>query len=162
MDLCSLSNDELGERDIAIVNLACSSGLPGSEVIDVRGCLKLCDEWAKGIRWQTDHRIETEFRQNPGKFENSEPLFRMVKLVCALQQHCGVRYDPAKRDAKDEDPFELHEHFIYGPIQGPGGTCATLPVLYAAIGRRMGYPIRLVTIRQHMFCRWDDPRLGYV
>jgi hypothetical protein len=31
-----------------------------------------------------------------------------------------------------------------------------MPVLYVAIGRRLGYPMRLVLAKQHVFCRWDD------
>ena len=31
------------------------------------------------------------------------------------------------------------------------------PYYYAAIGRRLGYPIKLVKTREHIFCRWDDP-----
>jgi hypothetical protein len=30
-----------------------------------------------------------------------------------------------------------------------------MPVLYATIGRRLGYPIRLVKAKRHLFCRWD-------
>jgi hypothetical protein len=32
-----------------------------------------------------------------------------------------------------------------------------MPSLYAAIGRRLGYPIRLVSCKEHGFARWDDP-----
>lgn len=31
-----------------------------------------------------------------------------------------------------------------------------MPVLYAAVGRRLGYPIKLVSAVSHLFCRWDD------
>ena len=31
-----------------------------------------------------------------------------------------------------------------------------MPVMYVAIGRRLGYPMRLVAAKEHMFCRWDD------
>lgn len=31
-----------------------------------------------------------------------------------------------------------------------------MPVLYAAVGRRLGYPIKLVQGNGHLFCRWDD------
>lgn len=36
------------------------------------------------------------------------------------------------------------------------GTCASLPVLYVALGRRMGYPMHLVAAKGHLFARWDD------
>lgn len=32
-----------------------------------------------------------------------------------------------------------------------------MPVLYVAVGRRLGYPLRLVTTHRHQFARWDDP-----
>ncbi len=32
-----------------------------------------------------------------------------------------------------------------------------MPVLYAAIGRRLGYPIKLAFAKEHVFCRWDEP-----
>jgi hypothetical protein len=33
-------------------------------------------------------------------------------------------------------------------------------VLYAAVGRRLGYPIYLVCANGHLFCRWHDFRTG--
>ena len=32
-----------------------------------------------------------------------------------------------------------------------------MPALYIAIGRRLGYPLRLVTTKAHLFIRWDSP-----
>lgn len=142
------------------MNLACSVGLPGAEVIDVPGCLKAIDDWAVGVRRLTEVGLRKEFRPYKEKYDYSEPLYRMVKLALTLKDHCGVRYDAAKIGLTPADPFDLHEQFIHGPIQGPGGTCATLPMLYAAVGRRLGYPVKLVPAKAHMFCRWDDPATG--
>jgi hypothetical protein len=36
-----------------------------------------------------------------------------------------------------------------------GGTCASMPVLYTAVARRLRYPIKLVSANGHLFCRWD-------
>jgi hypothetical protein len=33
-----------------------------------------------------------------------------------------------------------------------------MPVLYLAIGRRLGYPLKLVTTKAHLFLRWEDAR----
>lgn len=100
------------------------------------------------------------FRPNPSEFNNSEGYFRVLGMVSVLQRHCGVRYDPSKIGAGPEVPFEFHEQFIHGAIQGPGGTCSTLPVVLAAVGRRLGYPIRLVCTKRHLFARWDDSNTG--
>jgi len=40
------------------------------------------------------------------------------------------------------------------------GTCVSLPVLYMALGYRLGYPIRAVTVPGHIFCRWENPATG--
>ncbi|MEM9066591.1 MAG: hypothetical protein AAGB51_14000 [Planctomycetota bacterium] len=42
-------------------------------------------------------------------------------------------------------------------IDGSGGTCVSMPALYVAVGRRLGYPMHLVTTRAHVFARWDGP-----
>jgi hypothetical protein len=38
--------------------------------------------------------------------------------------------------------------------------CGTLPVVYAAVARRLGYPLRLVRTLSHIFNRWDDRATG--
>ncbi len=70
----------------------------------------------------------------------------------------GVR-DPTFQDPKCIDPDfrDSRDLFIHGIIDGPGGTCASMPVLYVAVGRRLGYPLKLVETRGHLFIRWDDP-----
>jgi hypothetical protein len=35
-----------------------------------------------------------------------------------------------------------------------------LPVLYVAIGRRLGYPLKLVNTVEHLFVRWEDSDSG--
>jgi hypothetical protein len=35
------------------------------------------------------------------------------------------------------------------------GTCSSMPVLYVAIGRRLGYPLKLATTKSHVFIRWE-------
>jgi hypothetical protein len=75
-----------------------------------------------------------------------------------LQRDCGVQYNPEKRDP--EVPFEPADSFIFGIVQGNGGTCASLPALYCAVAHRLGYPMFLVTARgekwDHVFVRWVD------
>jgi hypothetical protein len=60
-------------------------------------------------------------------------------------------------------PFCPEDTFVHGIIHGEGGTCASLPVVYVAVGRRLCYPLKLVEAKGekdlygHQFCRWDDP-----
>ena len=46
--------------------------------------------------------------------------------------------------------------FLHGFTEKRSGSCSSLPVLMVAIGRRCGYPLKLVTSKGHLFCRWDD------
>lgn len=158
--LVRLTDAELAATDVAVINLACAVGLPGSERIDAARCLTCLDDWALGVRELTERALQSEFPRVADEYGGSEPLFRMVKLVHLLQRRCGVRYNPAKVGAKSDDPFVTDDQFLHGAIQGPGGTCASLPVVYTAVGRRIGYPVRLVYTNGHVFCRWDDSATG--
>lgn len=80
----------------------------------------------------------------------------MLVFVTVLQRNIGVTY------AKDEveRPFDCTDsrlHFIHGLLEGRGGTCTTMPVLFVALGRRLGYPLKLVSAAIHFFVRWDAP-----
>jgi hypothetical protein len=35
-----------------------------------------------------------------------------------------------------------------------------MPVLYASIGRNLGYPIYIVCAKGHLFCRWQSVKTG--
>lgn len=155
-----MTDDELARQDVGAMNLAFAVGLPGSERIDAAGCLKALDDWATGIAIETDSLLKTVYPRDAEKYGHSVPLYRMVVLVRVLQKRCRVLYNPAKINVKPNDPYETDDQFIHGAIQGPGGTCASLPVVYTAVGRRMGYPIRLARTWLHVFCRWDDPDAG--
>ena len=155
-DLVRMSDAQLRAIDIALVNLACVADLPGTIQPDATFCLQKLDEWAQRAKEETEGSL-ARFRQKPGDYQNSEAYFRILKMVTVLWKQCGVRYNEAKIPL--EVPLDTEDSFVHGVIQGNGGTCASLPVAYAAVGRRLGYPIKLVTARTekfgHLFCRWD-------
>src|SRR5260370_30438785 len=76
-------------------------------------------------------------------------------MVLVLQKRFGLRYNLAK--VAPETAFTTADTFIHGALLGDGGTCASLPVVYVAVGRRLGYPLRLVSAKQHFFVRWEGP-----
>jgi hypothetical protein len=158
-NLLHLSDAELGAMDTAVVNLACAVGLPGWEAMDVARCITTLNDAAVWVEEITAKSIRPEFHANPSQYEHNEPLFRMVKLVHVLQRCFRILYNPA-RIMPSGEPIRAHDEFIFGAIQGPGGTCATLPIVYTAVARRLGYPVRLVWTKSHAFCRWDDPLTG--
>lgn len=153
--LLSAGADGLAGMDIAEMNLLCAAGLPGADEIDIDELLAKLDGWAERVKAETDRNMH-RFRENPGEYKNSEAYFRAMMLVTVLQQDLGVRYNPARsRDIDFKRPADL---FIHGMIASDnGGTCVSMPVLYAAVGRRAGYPLKLVLAKAHVFVRWDSP-----
>jgi hypothetical protein len=153
-----MSDAELGRYDIAAVNLACAVGLPGAEAIDIASCLQKLDAWAEQVRIETQ-LAWGRFHRNPANWDGSQALFKVHHLVSVLQSDFGVRYNPAKMAA--DAPFFTEDSFVHGITHGLGGTCASLPVVYAAVGRRLRYPLKLVSALGpncgHCFLRWDEP-----
>jgi hypothetical protein len=100
------------------------------------------------------------FRRDPADFNRSEAYFRVLVMVTVLQRDLGVRYNPDSINTREFN--DSREGFIHGLLR-PGkrvGTCANMPVLYAAIGRKLGYPIYLVHASGHLFCRWHNAYTG--
>jgi hypothetical protein len=150
------SDADLDRLDIAEVDLACADGLPGSERLDVPACLAWVD---RAAAWALRHTLDAQdqFARSPADYDHSEGIFRVVALMSVLQRGMGARYNPRRIADPEAPPADSRDTFIHGIIAGPGGTCASLPVLYAAVGRRLGYPLRLVETARHLFVRWDDP-----
>ena len=101
-------------------------------------------------------------RADPADYDGSEAVYRMVMLVTVVQADFGVTYDA---DAVERKTFASSgEGFIHSLLSprtaDRRGTCANLPVLYAAVARRLGYPLYLACAKGHLFCRWHDARTG--
>jgi len=153
--LARMRDDRLGALDIADLNLACAFGLPGAEGIDPRACLRKLDAWADLVRRSTQ-RWWQKFQNSPADYGDSPGQFRMLALVTVLQRDLGVRYNLAFSQG-EYDARDSRDLFLHGLLEGHGGTCVTMPVLYIAIGRRLGYPLRLVQAKEHLFARWVEP-----
>lgn len=148
------TGDSIAGFEIAKTSLACAMGLPGSENLDQAACLAWIDKAAAWTRQHTDRTIE-RFQTQPEVFYGCEAIFRIVALYEVLQRRLKVRY-AAHRIGDVTSPWpDSRDHFIHGPISGYGGTCVSLPMLTIAVGRRLGYPLKLVATQGHFFARWD-------
>ena len=162
-ELLSVEPSRLGECDITLMNLLCAEGLPNSEGLDVQSSLALLDGWASRVRAETQ-RHYYRFQRNPGEFDHSEGYFQMLMMAVVLYEDCQVRYNPERiatpgQAALDDGFFaDSRDVFLHG-LLGPQrmGTCSSMPVLYVAVGRRLGYPVKLVTTKGHLFVRWESP-----
>jgi hypothetical protein len=81
-------------------------------------------------------------------------------LTTMIQRDFGVRAEPLLNDCNREGWSDSRNIFLHGLLAGLPGTCSNIPVLFAALGRRLGYPLRLVGTARHQFLRWDDPVSG--
>jgi hypothetical protein len=159
--LLALSADELAKVDIARVNLLCVEGLTGSLAKGMDEPLAQLDRWAERVQAETG-RHRYRFERNPAEFEGSEGFFRMLMLGVVLAEDYGVHYHSGWRtgmeQASDTDGFFARaDHVFLSGLLGPErrGTCNSMPVLYVAVGRRLGYPLKLVTTKGHLFVRWE-------
>lgn len=145
--------EAIAGSDIARLNLACAVGLPGAQQLDVAGTIAELDRWAEHVKAETERNFH-RFRAQPGEFQNSEAYFRALMLIVALQGDLGVHYNPAR--ISEPDFTNSKDLFLHGMVaDANGGTCVSMPVLYVAIGRRLGYPMRLTLTKGHVFARWD-------
>jgi hypothetical protein len=148
----------LSQFQIAHLNTLCASSLPGAGDLDVDGCLHTLAAWTAIVHDETERQLR-QFMRNPADFQNSEAYFRVLVMITVLQRDLGIRYDP---DSINKRTFGTsREAFINGLLTGEKtGTCANMPVLYAAVGRNLGYPIYLVCAKGHFFCRWQSIKTG--
>ena len=144
------------------MNLLCSEGLPGAESLNIEECLAKLDQWAQHVKSETDRNFH-QFRENPGNFNNSEGYFRALLLIVVLQQDFNVHYNPAHitpPDSPEPDNVffaDSNDLFLHGLASPPAmDTGISIPVPYVAIGHRLGYPMKLVTAKDHLFARWQS------
>lgn len=151
----------LEKAEVASVNLLCAEGLSGGLDGLLKENLDKLDHWAGRVRNETE-RHQYRFTRNPTEFEQSAGFFKMLMMAVVLAEDCGVHYvtnrqiDPtsaAEGDGFFANPSDVFLHGVLGPNRG--GTCSSLPVLHVAIGRRLGYPLKLVTTKGHLFVRWE-------
>lgn len=162
-ELLNLRPDQLPLVDIAAMNMLCAQGLPGAEDIKIEECLTTLDRWAQRVKSETARNFH-HFREDPAYYYSSEAFYKMLIMAVVVYEDFGVRYNPKwtapPSETRPDDHFfaDAHDLFIHG-MAGPRrlGTCSSMPVFYIALGRRLGYPLKLVTTRQHLFMRWDSP-----
>ena len=147
------------------MNLLCAEGLHGAENLNVENFLARLDGIAQHVELET-RRHYYRFQNNKAEFNHSEGYFRMLLMAVTLQQDLEIHYNPQRITAvgvfEPNDVFfaDCRDVFVHGMIAEDRrmGTCASMPVLYVAVGRQLGYPLKLVPTQNHLFVRWEDNR----
>jgi len=160
-ELLKISSERQTLAPVAELNLLCAQGLEAGNGPDLAQCQSTISLWAKHVQSETE-RHRYRFTKNPAEFENSEGFFKMLMLAVVLAEDYNVHYDERRKSAPDSaaaadgffsEPKSVFLHGLLGPERQ--GTCSSLPVLFVAIGRELGYPLKLVTTKSHMFVRWE-------
>jgi hypothetical protein len=162
-ELLALPPADLEKCDIARMNLLCAESLPGAENLNVDEYLATLDVWAQHIKSEIDRNFH-HYSEDPGYFFNSTNFYKMAMMAVVLYEDYNIRYNPkwmaAPGTEGPDDHFfaDSRDIFIHRLIGDQRtGTCSSMPVLYIALGRRLGYPLKLVKAKGHLFMRWDTP-----
>jgi hypothetical protein len=161
-ELLALPPADLEKCDLARMNLLCAEGLPGSEDLKIDDTLATLDSWSQHVKSETDRNFH-HFQEGPKDFNNSEAYYRALLLITVVQQDFNVHYNPAHittpESPEPDNTFfaDSKDLFLHGLVSPRAmGTCISMPVFYVAIGQRLGYPMKLVTAKDHVFARWEN------
>ena len=168
--LVALSDAELEKTDVLEMNIAVAREIPGLEKLQYGHYRQIVDGWTDQFRrWLPT--VEHGFHEAPQRYKNDINFFRLGMLAQFLDETVGIAYDEKeKRDQlqadkegrKAEARYVNPGHLLlHGLVDTKRGTCATMPALHAAIGRRLGWPVGLACADSHFICRYDDGKVRY-
>ncbi len=148
-DLATLPEDELETIDPLVVNMIVAKELPELTDIDFGKYVRIVDGWAERISSGLA-AAEANGATDPS-YEVDPNIWRAGGMAIAVAgRSIGIMYT---RDVTLTDHADL---FVPGMIETKEGTCSNMPMLHLAIGWRLGWPLKAVVTRDHMWCRWDD------
>lgn len=155
--LLNLSVEELARVDIAIVNMQCAEGLSGAEKLDIGQCLGTLGKWTDAVR-RYSRDSYGDYQREPERYKHQRGYFRFLSMVTLLKhpKAIGIGYQPSA--VGNMRFIDSRDDLIHGLLTRKLGTCASLPVLFVAIGRRLGWPMHLAVSKGHVICQWinDD------
>jgi len=147
----SIQQPKLDQYDIAEFNLRSAVELPHMQRELIGLGIDKINDWTDRVEDFTRNTFK-KFRGKRGRF--TEAQIRVGAMLECLQRVMGIQYNLAFMEG-GYNAIDSRNLFIHGPLTGFGGTCASLPVVYCAIGRRLRYPIFIAECKDHFFCRWE-------
>lgn len=165
-ELLALPPDQLENVDIALISLLCAEGLLGADNLNVQGCLETLDTWTRHIERETKRNFH-RYIERPEDYGHSLAYYQMGMLGTVLAEDLRIQYNPeleTKLLSDTNGTLSLDDFFrnskdifLHGLLTGQHfGTCASMPFLYASIGRRLGYPVTIAARKRHLYVRFDE------
>lgn len=110
------------------------------------------------------------FTERPEEYRNSLAYYRMGMMGTTLVQDMGIQYNPKFEEAQRRENLDARTVrewdvlysdsravFLHGLLAGQRhGTCSSMPFLYAAIGRRLGYRVNVAARKYHLYVRYEE------
>jgi hypothetical protein len=152
-ELLTFQPNQIARLDMAVVNMLCATGLPGAEDLDIPHCLTTLDNWAGRVR-RFVHDCLPKYHRNPAEYYNQKGFACFLSMVTLLKHPRGLRIGYQPMAIGNQVFSDSRDDLLHGLLTRKLGTCASMPVLFVAIGRRLGYPMHLAVSHGHVFCQW--------
>lgn len=147
------------EIDLGLVNWLIAADLPEFAGLEREGYFKQLDAVTEQVR-QTIKRMEQVAiarGESPASPRTRCAIFcnAIIKLQFAYADEFRLeRITPEQMKALYANPDNI---FLAGLLRTKRGSCVSMPLVYLAIGQRLGLPLHLVCIGRHYFIRWEEP-----
>ena len=145
-DLMAMSDDQLEQVDIVEMNIAVAQEIPGLDKLEYSKYRRIVDGWTNQFR-QWLPTVGHAFHQDPGKYKNDINFFHLGMLAQFLDQSVGIAYNEKQKQIMLQDRktgkkasvryTNAGDLLLHGLLDTNRGTCATMPTLHVAIGRRL-------------------------
>ncbi len=169
-ELLELSPSQRAVIGPAELNLLCAAGLPDGQDVDTARCLAALEQWTTLVRGETSQRLATLTRRDRSAKEplgaSSESRSKAQALLQGLHDALGSDRRPASLESGTLEsavargiPLDPRDLFLCGVLENASPphrpTSVSLPWLYLAVGRRLGYPLRLAAQDGRLLLRWE-------
>ena len=161
-ELFEMPVENLDRVDIGRMNIICARDVTRTEVIDTAKYVAKLDEWA-AIAKRLEQKYLPRYAKNAARYDHSLAKFKAVTLALTIQQDLKCDYNMELITSGTMDDLRTprffknpDDVFITGLLKNGKGSCASMPVLFVALGRRLHYPVYLAHTKGHLYCRWDD------
>jgi hypothetical protein len=83
-----------------------------------------------------------------------EGIHRFLGMVTLLKHPRGLGISYQESAIGNYRFTDSRDDMLHGLLTRRFGTCASLPVLFVSIGRRLGWPMHLAVAKRHVLCQW--------
>jgi len=148
-ELRVMSDAELERLDVIRMNLIVAKEVDPD--IDIRFFEKYFDALAAYAKYQID-TLEPAFDADTSPYKSSKEIWKCAVLWEIVTEDFGIGY--LQEGISGLDHTQPWQKFVHGVVTRKQGTCCNLPVIYLALGQRLGFPIRAAMAPRHTYLQW--------